>query len=110
MMLSYQSVSIKKPRKAQGEESLDVNVIICRETNAKVAEPLCWILYTNELINSAEDALRIVRYYELRWRIEEFHKVWKSDGTDVERLRLQHPNNIKRMAVIQAFIAVRLMQ
>ena len=110
MMLSYQSVSIKKPRKAQGEGTLDVNVIICRETNAKVAEPLCWILYTNELINSAEDALRLVRYYELRWRIEEFHKVWKSDGTDVERLRLQHPNNIKRMAVIQAFIAVRLMQ
>jgi hypothetical protein len=71
---------------------------------------LCWILYTTEVINSSEDALKIVRYYELRWRIEEFHKIWKSDGTDVEGLRLQSKNNIQRTAIIQAFIAVRLMQ
>ena len=110
MMLSYEAVSIKKPKRAQGKDSLDLNVIICRETNTDVKEPLCWILYTTEGINSSEDALRIVRYYELRWRIEEFHKVWKSDGTDVERLRLQRKNNITRTAIIQAFIAVRLMQ
>jgi hypothetical protein len=78
--------------------------------NAEIAEPLCWILYTNEIINNVDDALRMVRYYELRWRVEEFHKVWKSDGTDVEGLRLQRKNNIKRIAIIQAFIAVRLMQ
>ena len=46
----------------------------------------------------------------MRWRIEEFHKFWKSDGTDVEGLRLQRKENLKRIAVIQAFIAVRLMQ
>lgn len=51
-----------------------------------------------------------MRYYELRWRIEEFHKVWKTDGTHVESLRLQHKNNIKRIAIIQAFISIRLMQ
>lgn len=110
MMLSYKAITIKKPKSTKGSKTLDVNVIICRETSTDVAEPLCWILYTNEAINSAEDALRIVRYYELRWRIEEFHKVWKTDGTDVEGLRLQRKNNIKRIAIIQAFISVRLMQ
>lgn len=84
-------------------------MIICREMNAEIAKPLCWILYTNEIINNVDDALRMVRYYELRWRVEEFHKVWKSDGTDVEGLRLQRKNNIKRIAIIQAFIAARLM-
>ena len=110
MMLSYKSITIKRPKTTRGTKTLDVNVVICKETSTDVAEPLCWILYTNEAINSAEDALKIVRYYELRWRIEEFHKVWKSDGTDVEGLRLQRKNNIKRIAIIQAFIAVRLMQ
>ncbi len=110
MKLGYEHVSIKKPKRAQGLESLNVNVIICRESSTDAQEPLCWILYTTEAINSPEDALTIVRYYELRWRIEEFHKVWKSDGTDVEGLRLQRKNNIKRTAIIQAFIAVRLMQ
>jgi hypothetical protein len=110
MKLSYEAISIKKPKRSEGADSLDLNVIICRETNGDVEEPLCWILYTNEAINGPEDALRIVRYYELRWRIEEFHKFWKSDGTDVEGLRLQRKENLQRIAVIQAFIAVRLMQ
>jgi hypothetical protein len=51
-----------------------------------------------------------VRYYELRWRVEEFHKVWKSDGTEVESLRLQCRDNVERLAVIMAFIAIRLYQ
>lgn len=112
MLLSYDAITLKKPKHAEGQDSLALNVIICQETNpgSGVEEPLCWILYTNEEISCPEDALKIVRYYELRWRIEEFHKFWKSDGTDVENLRLQHKNNIQRIAVIQAFIAVRLMQ
>lgn len=110
MALSYEAVFIKKPKRTQGNDSLAVNVIICRETGDNIEEPLCWILYTSEAIHSPSDALRIIRYYELRWRIEEFHKVWKTDGTDVEGLRLQTKNNIKRIAIIQAFIAVRLMQ
>jgi len=52
----------------------------------------------------------LVRYYELRWRVEEFHKVWKSDGTEVESLRLQSRQNIERLAVIMAFIAIRIYQ
>ena len=110
MTLSYQSITISKPKRAEGHENIEVNVIVCQEKDGEHNEPLCWVLYTNEAINTAEDAQRIVRYYELRWRIEEFHKTWKSDGTEVESLRLQRLDNIKRIAVIQAFIAVRLLQ
>lgn len=110
MKLSYQSISLKKPEKARGEDALPVNLIICQEYNHGNIEPLCWLLYTSEPLNSHEDALKVVRYYELRWRIEEFHKVWKTDGTDVEGLRIQSLSNLKRIVVLQAFIAIRLMQ
>ncbi len=33
-----------------------------------------------------------------------------SDGTDVENLRMQSRENTERMAVLQAFVAVRIMQ
>lgn len=56
-------------------------MIVCQEVGADaVQEKLCWILYTTEAVNAVEEARIIVRYYELRWRIEEFHKVWKSDA------------------------------
>jgi hypothetical protein len=67
-------------------------------------------LYTNEAINCATDALQIVRYYELRWRVEEFHKAWKSAGTQVESFRQQKRKNLEKVIVITAFIAVRLLQ
>ena len=108
--LSYQTATISKPKRAQGEPELTVNVIICQERESQQENPLCWILYTTEPVNTAEEAQQLVRYYELRWRVEEFHKTWKTDGTEVEGLRLQHSENIKRIAIIKAFIAVRLMQ
>jgi len=110
MSLSYQPITFAKPRRTEGLDQLNVNIIICQEKESGQESPLRWILYTTESINTVEDAQRLVRYYELRWRVEEFHKVWKSDGTEVEELRLQHCENIKRIAVIKAFIAVRLMQ
>lgn len=66
-------------------------------------------MYTGEPINSASDALNIVRFYELRWRVEEFHKAWKSVGTQVESFRMQTRNNLEKIIVITAFIAVRLL-
>ena len=110
--LSYQPITLAKPKRVQGQESptLSVNVIVCQEKESTQKNPLCWILYTTEPVNTAEDAQKLVRYYELRWRVEEFHKTWKTDGTEVEDLRLQHSDNILRIAIIKAFIAVRLLQ
>jgi hypothetical protein len=71
-------------------------------------EGLCWRLLTSEPVHTLEQAQRVVRFYELRWRIEEFHKAWKS-GVGVERQRLQSAGNLQRMAVVLAFVAARLM-
>jgi hypothetical protein len=111
--LSNHTVSIKIPHDGNKSlpDSLTVNLVICRELdNPDEESSLCWYLYTNEPINNAKDARQIVRYYELRWRIEDYHKVWKTDGTQVEKLRLQTRGNIERASTIMAFVAVRLMQ
>ena len=50
------------------------------------------------------------RVAQLRWKIEEFHLAWKSGGAQVEKQRMQTADNLERMAVILAFVAVRLLQ
>jgi hypothetical protein len=93
---------------AQG--SLSVNVVLAEELDAPAqSEPLQWVLLTTEAVSSAEEARQVVRYYELRWRIEDYHKAWKS-GVGVERQRFQTVDNLERMLVITAFLAVRLLQ
>jgi hypothetical protein len=89
---------------------LTVNAILAEEMDAPAnVEPLRWVLLTTESVTSAQDARRVVRYYELRWRIEDYHKAWKS-GVGVERQRFQSAANLERMLVITAFLAVRLLQ
>ena len=90
--------------------SLNVTIVTAKEINPpKDVEPLCWFLLTNEKADNFEFARKISRYYELRWRIEDFHKAWKS-GVGVEKQRMQDINNLEKMVVILAFIAVRLLQ
>lgn len=89
---------------------LTVNAILAEEVDAPPdVEPLRWVLLTTEPVASAEEARQVVRYYELRWRIEDYHKAWKS-GVGVERQRFQSAANLERMLVITAFLAVRLLQ
>ena len=109
--VGYTEVTLMKPQRAIAQPEILVNIVVCQEveTNEGI-QPLRWVLYTSEPIASAKDARKIARYYELRWRIEEFHKIWKTDGTQVEKLRMQSRDNLRRVAVIQAFIAVRLFQ
>jgi hypothetical protein len=94
--------------RGKGKPALAVNVVMVREPGG-ARDALNWVLLTSEAVATAEQVRRIVRYYELRWRIEEYHKAWKS-GVGVERLRHQSPANLQRMLAITAFVAVRLLQ
>lgn len=110
MELAYAPVRVLAPDRKQRDFSpIELTVVRCREIS-KCPQPVEWILLTTEQVKSAEDARRIVGYYEARWKIEEFHKAWKSGGTQIEKSRLQSVGNLERMAVILAFIAVRLLQ
>ena len=64
---------------------------------------------TSEPIDTLAQQLHVIDIYTTRWRIEDFHKAWKT-GAGVERLRMTSPDNLERAASILCFIGVRLLQ
>jgi hypothetical protein len=48
------------------------------------ADWLAWHLLTTEAVTTSEQASKIIGDDELRWLIEDYHKIWKSVGTRVE--------------------------
>ena len=111
MAVRFASVTISPPKKQAKCDDVKLTLIGCNEISSpEDAKALCWKLYTNEPVDCAAEALKIVRYYELRWRVEEYHKAWNSAGTQVESFRLQTRQNLEKIIVITAFIAVRLLQ
>ena len=109
--LSACTVTILPPKNAlEALPPLSVNVVLVEEVDPpEDGQPVKWILLTHEPVESLDDLARVVTYYNLRWPVEEFHKCWKSDGTDVEALRMQTRDNLLRIAVLMAFVAVRIM-
>lgn len=111
LCIHTQRVILHPPQREHDELTpLAVNVIFAQELNpAKGEKSLCWLLLTSEPIATLEEAKKVLHAYSLRWRIEDFHKAWKS-GAKVEQRRMQRADNLERVAVILAFIAVRLLQ
>lgn len=105
--IRFAPISIKRPANKTGD-SISLFYVGCQEQGDN--EGLCWHLLTSEPITTAKQAQQILEYYEKRWLIEDFHKSWKTGGTQVEELRMQSKDNLERMIVVLAFIAVRIQQ
>ncbi|WP_305842306.1 IS4 family transposase [Photobacterium leiognathi] len=107
--IKYAPVTLKSPANKKEFDNISLYYVGCIE-QGESDDKLAWHLLTSEPVTNKEEALNIVSYYERRWLIEDFHKVWKSEGTQVEQLRMQSKDNLERLSVILAFIATRLLQ
>jgi hypothetical protein len=70
--------------------------------------PIEWLLLTNHPVESVEQARLVVLGYAQRWRIEQFHKLWKSDGCHVEDTQLRSIEAICKWATVLASVAMRI--
>lgn len=86
-----------------------LNIVHVRErgTTPKEEEPLQWFLLTNHPIETADDIRKVVFGYTQRWRVEDFHKTWKSGRCNVEENQLHSSEAVMRWATILAAVAAR---
>jgi len=80
------------------------------ETTPAGEEPIEWMLLTTYPVHDVEDAKLVLFGYAQRWRIEEFHKIWKTGACRVEENQLREYDHIVRWAVILASVAMRILR
>lgn len=78
------------------------------DTTPRGDSPIEWLLLTKYPVLTLDDALLVVDGYSSRWRIEEFHKTWKSGACCIEQTQLQNRDHIERFAIISASVAMRI--
>jgi len=90
---------------------LRLTMVEVREVNvpANEDEPIHWLLWTTEPARTKKQILAVVRAYALRWRIEDFHLVWKQ-GCRVEQLQLETRDRLDKALLLYAGVAVRLLR
>ena len=109
----YSELLLKPTQRLSGAKEKVLPPIIMQaiwlyEPNAPVnIEPLEWMLLTNMPISSVEDAVKIGKWYRLRWQIECYHRILKS-GCKIEECRLATYERIKKFVCLKGIIAFRL--
>lgn len=89
---------------------ISTNVVDVREVNApKGSEKIHWVLLTREPVNTFKASVEVIRGYEHRPIIEEFHKASKT-GLDVERRQYQQADRLEPLIGLTSVQAVRLLQ
>lgn len=85
-------------------------LVEAREANPPAGvTPVRWVLHTSEEVVTFDDAWRILEYYEMRWKIEEFHKCLKT-GCRLEKRQYTKPRKLDAVTGLFSVLAVRLLQ
>ena len=76
-------------------------------TTPRGEKPIDWLLLTTLPVSTAAQACEVIRAYSFRWRVEEFHRAWKSGVCCVEDTELRCAEAIQKWAIVLATVAVR---
>ena len=102
-------IQLRPPEYLADRTPITIRVIHALEEKPPVnATPVEWFLLTTIDISSSEDAEQCLRWYCLRWRIEDWHRVLKS-GCRIEDLRHDTAERLRRAIAINLVIAWRIM-
>jgi hypothetical protein len=113
----YGEVEICRPRQEQDHslpETVRLRLVEAREIDPPAdVEPLHWRLLTTHEIADAAGAWQIVGWYQLRWVIEQLHRVLKSQGLQLEDSQVATAERLVKLAaaaVKAACIDIQLTQ
>ena len=112
MQVKYDRVTLLKPTKLKDDtaEQVDITVVCVEEVNpSESAPPIRWRLLTTHHVQSLPDATQIVKWYSMRWYIEQLFRLLKSKGFQIERSELESGWAIRKLTVLAMKSALTIM-
>lgn len=90
-------------------KTIEINVVHVFEQDAPEGQqPVDWLLYTTEPVNTKKQLEDVVDFYRCRWQIEELNKALKT-GCVVQERRLESLDALTTMLALSLPIAVELL-
>lgn len=108
MAVRYMRIQLRPARYHSDKPPIDIWVVHALENPRAKVEAVEWFLLTTVNISSPKVAEQCLRWYCLRWRIEDWHRVLKS-GCGIEDLTHKTADRMRRAIAINLVIAWRIM-
>ena len=108
------TVEIKRPQNGADPadpKTVALTLVEVEEVGAPPGTtPLHWRLLSTLPAKDADGAREIVRFYRLRWRIEQTFRALKTDGLGLEEVQMQEASRLFKLATLGLAAAVRTIQ
>jgi len=109
LALRHLQIQLPAPKEYADRPPVTVELIHAVEENPPAnTEPVEWFLLTTVAIDCAADIEQCLRWYTLRWRIEDWHRVLKS-GCSIDDLAHETAERLRRAIAINLVIGWRIM-
>lgn len=93
-------------------DSIQLTVVEVLEHDTSVPsheKPIHWRLFTTHSVNEIDQAIEIVKWYKWRWWIEDFFRILKTQGLEVERSQFATGIALKKLVVLCLEAALRIL-
>lgn len=112
MQVKYDEVTLLKPTKQKDEMPNQVSITVVSVEEVNPCDPtqtIRWRLLTTHKVESLPDAIQIVKWYSMRWYIEQLFRVLKRKGFQIERSELESGWAIRKLTVLAMKSALTIM-
>lgn len=114
LAVRFSPVELRKPLHGAAHDlpaTIGLMLVDVREVSApEDGKAVHWRLLTTHTVTSLGEALRIVDLYRMRWSIEEFFRLLKTAGFDIEQADIGDPQVMIKLVTAAAIAAVSVMQ
>ncbi len=108
MEVRWRSITMPPPKGKKGSAIPMSRVHVVESAPPEGEKPVEWFLLTSLVVTDITEAMTVVHYYALRWRIEDFFRILKS-GCKVEDRAARTALRLQRTIVMNCVVAWRLM-
>jgi len=116
VQVKFGSVCIARPKSHPNKdlaEQIPLYVVQVKEKAQSVVgkeEPIHWILITSHPVNTPEQALQIIKWYQWRWTIEQLFRTLKIKGLNIEASEVETFHALSNLTTLALLAAVQIMQ
>ena len=111
--LRFGAVTLKRPpgRPAHWPRQIELCAVdVVEEEPPEAKAPVHWLILTSHRLETVEDARRIVRWYKMRWTIEQLFRTLKSQCLDVESSQIREAEAFTKLLIAALIAATAVMQ
>jgi hypothetical protein len=114
LAIRFSPVELRKPLHGAARDlpdTIGLQLVDVREASTpQDGQPIHWRLLTTHAVTSLGESRRIIDLYRMRWTVEEFFRLLKTAGFDIEEADIGDPQAMIKLATAIAVAAVTVMQ